>query len=49
MHPHVAPDADEPSIGLPAENQAPVFVLVDGFVDVPDPVDEHRIRILRAA
>ncbi len=49
VHPHVAPDADEPSIGLPAENQAPVFVLVDGFVDVPDPVDEHRIRILRAA
>ena len=43
----VAPDADEPSIGLLAEDQAAVFV--DGFVDVPDLVEEHRLRILRAA
>ncbi len=44
---HVAPDADEPSIGLPPEDQASVFV--DGFVDVPGPVEKHGIRILRAA
>ncbi|MGQ0717495.1 MAG: hypothetical protein ACT4NP_09300 [Pseudonocardiales bacterium] len=43
----VAPDTDEPSVGLPADDSASVFV--DGFVDVPGPVEEHRIRILREA
>ncbi|MGH4006905.1 MAG: hypothetical protein ACRDTH_01820 [Pseudonocardiaceae bacterium] len=44
---HVAPDPDEPSIGLPTEDQAPVFV--DGIVDVAGSMKEHCIRILRAA
>ncbi|MGH3811495.1 MAG: hypothetical protein ACRDUV_03420 [Pseudonocardiaceae bacterium] len=47
VRPRVAPDADEPPIGLAAEDQATVFV--GGFVNIPGPVEEHRTRILRTA